>query len=205
MADFKATLIRDADGTTASVEPRTQTPTKSDCLHVMIGPGDVIGNIPVIIDYSHHQNHEGEAHLFFKKSSLNGTVHYRLSVPTLLATKATPHVIFEIITDGVCDATLYEDTTWTALGQEQTTFNRNRNSAVASSMKVYATGTPALTVNAQGTAVSAWYLNANKNATNVNAESEIILKSNTEYDLVLVTGANTSIMLRINWYEDLGV
>lgn len=57
-------VIRDAiTGLTASVEARKQTPT-GNALNVQIGPGDVISNIPVVMDFGQHQIHEGESHGF---------------------------------------------------------------------------------------------------------------------------------------------
>jgi hypothetical protein len=47
-----------------TVETRVQTPTKTKAINVQIGPGDVISNIPVMIDYEHHQIHEGETHSY---------------------------------------------------------------------------------------------------------------------------------------------
>lgn len=46
-------------GLTPWVEPRSQTPT-GNALNVQIGPGDPISNIPVVMDFEHHQVHEGE-------------------------------------------------------------------------------------------------------------------------------------------------
>ena len=48
-------VIRDATtGLTASVEARKQTPT-GNVMNVQIGPGDVISNIPVVMDFGQHQ------------------------------------------------------------------------------------------------------------------------------------------------------
>lgn len=205
MADFKSTLVRDSDGTTVSVEDRAQTPTKTACMNVMIGPGDVISKIPVIIDYSHHQNHEGEAYAwFYYNASLNGTVNFRVSVPNLPATVATPHLLITYTSNSTSNVYLYEGPTITANGTESTTIrNRNRNSLNASGMKVYtgATFSADGTLLFQGTTITS----AKASVSNDNTLDEWILKTSTEYLVRVVTTSASIVMLRLYWYEDLGV
>jgi hypothetical protein len=205
MADFKATLVRDADGTTAGVESRKQTPTKTGCMNVMIGPGDPISNIPVVIDYAHHQNHEGEAYLwFYYNAALNGTVNLRLSVPALLATKATPHMLLTHSADTTSNVYLYEGPTVTAPGTESTTVrNRNRNSANVPGMKIYtgATFSADGVLLYHGVTVAAAKASISSDTT----ADEWILKTSTDYLIRIVTTGASIVMLRIYWYEDLGV
>lgn len=189
------------------IETRAQTPTKTKAINVQIGPGDVISNLPVVILYDHHQNHEGEAYQWTNKSAVNNTTkHIRLSVPNVTATTRTPHLLIFILADQITDIVLYEGTTWTSGGTQETTYCRNRNNVtIASGMKIYLTGGTALTVNAQGTAITSWYLTPAKVNTTVDDTNEWILKTNTEYDLAITTSNNTNVLVRLYWYEDQGV
>ena len=82
------------------------------------GPTDPISDIPVSIDYDHHQVHEGESHIYsYLISSLNSGVSqdFRLNVPAgLTPTTRTPHVIFEVISTAETERYLYEGMTYTA-------------------------------------------------------------------------------------------
>lgn len=125
-------------------------------LHVAIGPYDPISRIPVMLDYAHHQLHEGP--------------------------------------------------TWTANGTLQTSYNRNRNSAIAPGMTIYASGGTALTVNTLGTLLTTAWVLSSKAGTDVARDlMEWDLKTSTEYLLRVTTSSNTNVLIRLNWYEDLGV
>lgn len=205
-----ASSITDAvTGASAQVIARTQTPT-GNALQVQIGPGDPISNVPVTIDFPHHQIHEGESHLFFWTGTLNGTKDFRLSVPAFSPTIRAPHIVPEVISDAATTTlSLYEGTTWTAGGVENTAkYNRNRNyAATIAAMKIYETGVTALTVNALGTRLYAGYLMASTKATNMTDRglSEWVLAASTEYLFRIVTSASGTVLFRLDWYEDLGV
>lgn len=189
---------------------RSQTPT-GKVFQVQIGPGDVISNLPVVIEFDHHQIHEGEAWQYTSFGALNTTTrNIRISVPTLAATTRTPHLLPEVI----CDATttsilLFEGTTWTAGGTDDSAkiYNRNRNVAGTPNTKIYITGATALTPNADGTQIYQGYtVGANRSAIGSDrALSEWVLKSNTEYCLRVTTTSNGTCLIRLNFYEDLGV
>jgi hypothetical protein len=201
--------IRDAvTGLTASVEARKQTPT-GNALNVQIGPGDVISNIPVFMDFPHHQMHEGEAHQWSWYGAVNSTTkNLRLSVPASTATTRTPHLLPEILADAAALIYLYEGTTWTSGGTAQTNvYNRNRNSLTAPGLAIYAAGGTALTVNAAGTLLTTfWVMGTNKVGTDTGRDTmEWCLKTSTEYNLQIVTTSNANVLIRLNWYEDLGV
>lgn len=204
--------IRDAiTGATAGVAARAQTPT-GNALQVQIGPGDVISTIPVVIEYEHHQVHEGETYSYcnLQTSGLNSGSSYdvRVKAPNLPATTQTPHVVFEIISDNTAEVYLYEGTTWTSGGTAETNlYNRNRNSANTASTAIYISGGTALTVNAIGTLIYIWYLTTARNGSATDrATNEIDLKANTEY-LFRITSraAGLKFLIRLTWYEDLGV
>lgn len=203
-------VIRDAmSGLTAGVAARAQTPA-GNALQVQVGPGDVISNIPVVIEYDHHQVHEGEVWQWWWFGTLNSaTKDVRISVPTLTATTRTPHLLPEIISDATTtQGFLYEAVTWTASGTDDSSriFNRNRNIGGSPNTKIYVSGGTALTVNSTGTQIWQGYLFSGKSALTVDrASSEWDLKSNTEYLFRVTTTGNGSVLMRLNFYEDLGV
>jgi hypothetical protein len=202
--------IRDAiTGLTAAVTARSQTPA-GNVLQVQIGPGDVISNLPIVLDFDHHQIHEGEAWEWFNFGALNAaTRDVRISVPTLTATTRTPHLIAEVIMDTTtAQIFFYEGTTWTAVGTDDSAkiFNRNRNVGGAPNTKIYISGGTALTPNALGTQFFQGYLFSGKAVSNVErALSEWVLKSNTEYLFRVTTTGNGNVLIRLYFYEDTGV
>lgn len=205
--EVSVTTLSDGAGAVAKVEPRKQTPT-GNALNVQIGPGDVISNIPVVIEVDHHQLHEGETFQYSRYWSVNGTYNIRIKVPDVLATKATPHMLWEVIADGAVFIYLWENVTWTSGGTLETNvYNRNRNVADVCGTKFYVTGGTALTVNAAGTKIyTGWLIQTSK--TTLNAERSLAewdLRANTEYNLQFVTSTATNILLRLHFYEDLGV
>ncbi len=86
-------VIRDAiTGLTASVEARKQTPT-GNAMNVQIGPGDIISNIPVTMEFGQHQVHEGESHGCGYYSTSVATISFSLTVPVYNPTIAAPHLL----------------------------------------------------------------------------------------------------------------
>lgn len=192
-----------------AVGPRVQTPS-GNVLQVQIGPGDIISYLPVVIEYDHHQIHEGEVWQWFNYGALNaGTRDVRISVPTLTATTRTPHFIPEVVSDNTTALVyLYEGTTWTSGGTDDSAkiYNRNRNVGGSPNTKIYISGGTALTPNALGTLIFQAYLFAGKATNNVErAAAEWDLASNTEYLLRVTTTGNGNTLIRIHFYEDLGV
>lgn len=207
---LKGFFIKDkTTGLAAEVSARSQTPT-GPALQVQIGPGDIISNLPVMIDFEHHQIHEGESWEYWSFGALNSaTRDFRISVPTISPSIRGPHLIPEIIMDNTtAQIFFYEGTTWTSGGTDDSAkiFNRNRNTGGAPATKVYINGATALTPNALGTQFFQGYLFSGKAVSNVErALSEWVLKSNTEYLLRITTVGNGSVLVRFYWYEDAGV
>jgi len=178
-------------------------------LHVAIGPYDPISRIPVVMDFDHHQIHEGEAWQYSWYGAVNSTSKdFKIVVPTATATLRTPHLLTEVIADAGALIYLHEGTTFTAEGVEDTAvYNRNRNVAGAAGTKIFVTGATALTVNALGTKLWTGYLISGTKAALASdrALAEWDLKSNTVYLLRVTTSASCNVLVRLNWYEDLGV
>jgi hypothetical protein len=191
--------------------PRVQTPTGPVVL-VAIGPGDVISNIPVMIDYPHHQVHEGETYCYtYVATAQNGAKDFRIVVPNVEATTRTPHMVAEVIGNSTLTRLYwYEGTTWTSGGVDDSAniFNRNRNVITAAGTKIYVAGGTALTVNALGANIWQGILFAGKNAaseTESRAGTEWDLKSNTEYCFRVTTADASAVLVRFEFYEDRGV
>lgn len=180
--------------------------TGEQAVRVLIGPSDPLGDTPVVLDFAHHQLHEGCSHqVTYGPAALaiNTSVDFRLVVGNLTPTTRTPHLALEV------DATLeswlflYETPTTTDNGTQQTAYNRNRNSATAPNMTVWL----APTVTGTGTLLSAWILGSgNKGGGQSRDALEWDLKANTTY-LIRITAktASVNVAARIMWYEDLGV
>ncbi len=197
----------------------TITPAKGDYarlqvdelgrLHVAIGPYDPISRIPVVMEFGHHQIHEGETHRWNWYGTVNNTTkNVKLVVPVLTATTKTPHFIMEIVSDATALCYLHEGATFSSEGVEDTAvYNCNRNSTTTPGMKVYVAGGTALTVSATGTKLwTGWTIASARASVSTDRDlSEWDLKSNTVYLLQVVTTGNANVLIRLNWYEDLGV
>ena len=193
-------FIGDSDSSKeASVEPRTQTPT-GNALNVQIGPGDPIGNMPVIIDFGHHQIHEGESHSAedMQVALAASTVKYGLTVPA----DVYPHMIVGADAyNGSVLVQVYEGSTFTG-GTVVPSFNRNRNSSIVPGVTIK-TGVASTT----GTLIHSFYVGAGSRSANSDrAGNERPLKANTLYRIDLIgQTVGTSAIAAFDWYEDLGV
>jgi hypothetical protein len=195
----------DADNGSVKLQPRSQNPTGS-VLQVQIGPADVVSNIPVVIDYEHHQVHEGEAYIvqYVDLALDTNTIKFGINVPTFTPADASrcPHLeIFCDVYNGSARIDLYESAAITG-GTLITSYNRERNSAITAGTTILHTVT-----SVTGTLLKSFFAGGGTRASgSARSEVEMILKSNTKYR-VDVTGlvAGTDAIIRFLWYEDLGV
>lgn len=182
----------------------TRPTTKVKAALVSIGPTDPISDIPVVMDYEHHQVHEGETYLAqdIQASLAAQTVKYGITVPVYANTLYAPHMMV------VCDVyngnvlvQVYEGATFTS-GSLVTAYNRNRNSA--NTAKTTITGGVTST---NGTLLKSFYAGAGKTSSGTaRSNIETILKSNTIYRVdVIGQAAGTAAIVGFEWYEDLGV
>ena len=182
-------------------------------LNVQIGPGDVISNIPVGIDYDHHQIHEGET---FRWSVYVGSLassvskDIRLVVPNITIPVSVnpvvyvPHIRFEAIADSFGQLFLYEGTTFSGNGSQRTPIALERNGTYTPKLQIWEDPT----VNVIGTLI--WQgvnFAAKTSAGSIDSsKNEFPLKNNTSYCLRYTSGtAGLKVLMRIEWYEDLGV
>lgn len=203
MATIREPSNTDRAGTYARVEERKQTPT-GNALNVQIGPGDVISNVPVVMEFEHHQVHEGETYkVIDARAALGtGTVKYGVTVPAYSPTIRGPHMIVECdIYGGAALVLVYELATFTG-GSGKTSYNRNRNIANNAATTITAGVT-----SADGTLIDAFYCGAGSKAAGANRQSsEWVLKSGTLYRVDVVGQiAGTDAYVSFNWYEDQGL
>ena len=194
--------------TFASVEARKNTPT-GNALNVQIGPGDPISNVPVVIEYDHHQVHEGEQHGYsnLTNSLASGSSKdFRINVPATLDTVyEAPHMIFEVITTLEAEAYIYEGMTYAVGngGTVRTSHNRNRlGTPVTAATKIYEDTTP----DTLGT--NLWIGltgSANRAGAQGRSLTEWILKPGDYLFRVTSRAAGCKVLIRFEWYEDLGV
>jgi hypothetical protein len=188
------------------VETRTQTPTKTKALNVQIGPGDLISNLPVIVDLSQHQIHEGESHSYEYYSATPATMNFAIVVPVYANTIQAPHLIMQMeCYGGAGMISLYEGATYTGGTPSTAIFNRNRNSATTPK-----TGFSIVegVTSTDGTKLPYTEIvgAAEKTSGSGRGIDEVVLKSNTTYVLRFeeIT-AMTRLIIHLEWYEDLGV
>ena len=174
-------------------------------LRVFLRGSDPISDLPVFVDYNHHQNHEGESYQYtYPLTAINNgvTKWFRLVVPVYSPVIQSPHIYIEVDTLAQTTIALYEGPTASG-GNLATTYNRNRNSANTAKMTIYT----APTVNANGTLLDQRTVgDATAGVSASTVSEEWILKSNTSY-LIGLTANSTqdSVAMRIRFYEDLGV
>jgi hypothetical protein len=182
-------------------------------VRVLIGPTDPISNLPVFIPYDHHQIHEGETwrHNYWVASMASGAywdmriVCYAVSAPSGITTvERAPHLRFQVVGDSSMDILFYENPTWTNTGTTGTIVNQERNGTYTPQLAIYDSGV----VNATGDLLFRAVIFTTKTSAGIveDPTDEFILKSSTSYALRLFSkGAAANALVRIVWYEDLGV
>jgi hypothetical protein len=184
--------------------PETAQFTGRKGIPVLIGPTDPVSDIPVFIDFAHHQNHEGESYQYqYYNAELNGTANFRLTVPAYATAIRCPHLSFDLICDRTSSLFLFEAPTISAGTAVTTIRNRNR---IGTPNVPGMTIKTAPTVGANGTQIAQYItIVSSRSSINMDAsKAEWILKPSTEYLVSITTGASSIVMLRMNWYEDLG-
>lgn len=196
------------------IETRAQTPTKTKAVNVQVGPGDVISNIPVVMDFDHHQIHEGESFrwsVLVPAAANTNTKYIKFVVPSIAgitdaasAVRKCPHFRFEVVSDAAADITFFEGTSSTGTGTQRTPVSMERNGSYTSSLEVWEDPT---TVT-EGTVIWRGMVAASKQIAGgiEGSQNEFVLKNNTTYFFKFAPVANnTKYLLRFVWYSDLGV
>lgn len=181
---------------------------------VSTGHSDSIGDIPVVMDYGHHQIHEGEKwHWDILISNLASGSSYDIvfTVPNITITSNAvtqcPHLEYDINANDLCSFFLYEGPTVTAAtGTARTPINFERNGTYTPLLTIL----DAPTVTATGTQIDAEYFlaaatNQNKPTSRGGSPAEFVLKNNTKYLFRATSGATgCDIHIDFVWYEDHG-
>jgi hypothetical protein len=174
-------------------------------VRVAVGPTDPISDVPVFMDFPHHQLHEGETWQYTygpAAMAQNAVLNFRIVVADVLATLRTPHVTAEVDSTGEVWLEIFETPTTSAPGTAATFYNRNRNIAGSPQTEIFT----APTVTAAGTKLSGWIIGSGQKAGNATKDSiEWDLKSNTTYLYRLTAQGALNIAFRLIQYEDLGV
>ena len=153
------------------------------------------------IDYAHHEIHAG-SHYFFSDSNTLGDAVSESYLITTPDTTKWGHFLFNIDGAAITSVMFYEDSdrTGTAL---QTVFNNNRNSSNIAAITIHkgisggTTDGVLLTSYASGTAT-----NQSRSPAEIRSESEINLKQNTKYLIVILSGtAGNLTNIQMKWYE----
>lgn len=170
----------------------------------IVGPADGSTEIPMVIDYQHHEIHSGSAYFISRAFTADdGVTDEVLLVTPAGATHA--HMEIKVNATGQTDLMIYEDTTRTG-GTSLTPRNRNRNYLDAS--VITATHTPTGGVVGEMIASIIFGLDTSIGASGeiagggAGSRHEIILKENTSY--LIATNSATDgnrITLVLDWYE----
>jgi hypothetical protein len=203
-AEVQHVALDDAAGLPL-VETRANTGVRA--LTVAIGPTDPISDIPVVMQFDHHQVHEGESHIWsvlVSSLSSGSSKDIRLVVPAGLdPTTETPHLEFEVLSTAEAEVYFYEASTYSGNGSQRTPVNRNRNSLTTPAMEIWEDPTvtgvgTTLWIGLSGSGVRA--------GGGDRGMAEWDLSVNQVYTLrVTSRAAANKVVIRLNWYEDLGV
>lgn len=209
--EYQAVILADTSANTVPVVTGANTGVKG--LRVYGGPTDVVGDLPVVIDYDHHQIHEGETFRWsVYTASLGNGVNkdIRFVVPNITIPAGVnpvarcPHFRFEVVSSDLCNIYLYETPTFTGNGSQRTPVAMERNGTYTPKLQVWED--PTITV--VGTQIFQGLLLTTKNNAGALGGSfdEFILKNNTEYAFRATSGAaGNKVLMRFVWYEDLGL
>lgn len=198
------TQVTDSSGNVAAIVTGPFTGEKG--LRVYGGPTDPVSDIPVFIDFEHHQVHEGET---FRAQSLalSATTMFRFSVPAGYSpTIQAPHLIVSTaVYGGTLRMELFEGFTGIPTpGTALLIRNRNRNYSAPSPATVSihpVTGTLTGTTLLETTIIA-----AGERSTDTRAGAEWILKPGTDYLIVATeVAAFTDTFVHFDYYEDKGV
>lgn len=181
-------------------------------LRVVAGPTDIISNLPIWIDYDHHQLHEGEMFRWstYVSSLGNGnSKDIRFTVPNITITSTPvgqcPHFRFEVVAETACNAYIYEGVTFSGAGTTRTPVAMERNGSYTPKLTIGEDPTVDVlgtTMIWQGLLVGSKQAAGDTRA----ADSEFVLKNNTSYLFRVTNGTSTNkVLIRFVWYEDLGV
>lgn len=162
---------------------------------------DLITRVLTIIDYAHHEIHEGDMYSYCEVNDLaNGAVRDLLIVTP--NTTKWAHMFVQVESESETDYKFYEAPTTTGDGTGVVEQNRNRNVANANTTVI--SHTPTIAGGSEGTLLCHKHWGAGKGSGGGDRSiNEWVLKQNTKY-LVRITNATTGanqVATELHWYE----
>ena len=151
-----------------------------------------------IIDYAHHEIHEGDAYTACKIFTLPGGGLANILLTTADTAKRS-HFVFNLVSDDVMTVNLYEAPDY-AGGVGVNSYNRDRGSANTAGMVLAHTAIDS--GGGKGTLIWTFKGGANKTVTNSESDRfEFKLDRNKKYLLEAVGALNDSVTFLLDWYE----
>ena len=164
---------------------------------------DASTNVLNVIDYVHHEIHDGSHYYIQGFAELNnlGTLYIKLVTPN---TGKWAHFLYSITSSGICTSYFDEDAVGGMTGGSGVIpINNNRNSSNLSAL-VFTSGVSVATSYTKRLESSKWGAAGFKETVGggTGREDELILKQNTTYLRSFVSGAdNNIIQFKASWYE----
>jgi hypothetical protein len=160
---------------------------------------DALSGKLITIEYEHAQIHEGNMFTVLEVTDLGNGATRDLFVISPKTTRSA-HLVWEIEHELETSISFYKDTTYSDIGTEVTSYNRNGNSYKVATTKVYHTPT----VTDVGTLIATIQQGDGKKAGGSDRlANEFVLKQNTVYlvRITNLTANNNLIGVKLNWYE----
>jgi hypothetical protein len=158
----------------------------------------------VTIDIDHHEIHCGDSFVATRSVDLGNGAADTIIITVPNEAVKRYHMTIDINTEVESNFDLYEGATTVADGTAMTSYNRDRNSALVSSLAI--THTP--NTPAGGTLIYTEHWGSGRSAGGeTRGQKEIVLKNNTKYRLVLTnsTANNNYITWKFNYYIHPGI
>lgn len=178
--------------------------------HISPKVDDTTG-VVMIIDYIHHETHEGNSFVVKKVNDLtiNNVSDIQIVTPN---TNKKLHMRFAVECEAETNWWIYEGVSIETQGTELTSINRNRNSDNTSAASIYQILNASIGDANADTDISSAILIASGIAgsgkSNVDVDAsyhEYILKKDTTYSFRYEAAAAGYIDLTLNWYEHANV
>jgi len=160
---------------------------------------DPVTGALVMIDYAHHEAHDGN-HFTYPETNTLALGATRDLILTAPNTAKRIHLIYNISASALLTVCLFENTTH-AVAAALAAFNNDRNSATAATMAINVSGGG----GADGTLllIGGYGATGGRQGADVRADQEIILDQAAKYLLRLTSGANGNVTTTsLAWYEE---
>ena len=166
---------------------------------------DDITSALLVIDYEHHEVHEGSAYFQNDFFGLQNNINADFLIISPTTADKFAHMLFNITTTAEVHCELYEDVVVSANGTARNVFNRHRGSAKTAETLIYRDPT----ITSLGTKLQEFQVGAGLNGQSSHGagssllRSEILLKPSGAKYLFRITSAQNGndVSTLIDWYE----